>query len=130
MILTHLQWSDGSELRILALHTLKPIAPSKQIVRDKQLRQLAEVVASDPEPTLVMGDFNMTVGDVRWRELRASSQLERPAREVASWPSSLGGFGIGIDQLLGRGIAIGAVQPVRLPGSDHRGITAEIGPGP
>jgi endonuclease/exonuclease/phosphatase (EEP) superfamily protein YafD len=123
----HLQWSDGSTLRIIALHPLHPIYPSWQRERDKELRHLADFVLAEPGPTLVMGDLNTSAGCAAWRELHGSSGLERPAHETASWPSCFGWAGIGIDHLLGRGIAMGPTSPVWLPGSDHRAVTAEVG---
>jgi len=117
-----------SRLRILAWHALSPRSPARQRLRDRQLTHMAELVRSESGPTLLLGDFNLTVGDPEWRVFASASGLMRPVHEAASWPSLLGPGGITIDHLLGRQVAISTVKPVWLLGSDHLGISATCAP--
>lgn len=42
----------------------------------------------------------------------------------ATWPAWLGPFGLAIDHVLVRDVALGRMRSVNLPGSDHRGVIA------
>lgn len=125
IVCADLPW-QGQTLHLLALHTLSPTTPARMHGRNAELVHLASLVRAIDGPVLVMGDFNLTVGDHAWRQLSRSSGLERSAAEVATWPSVFGGAGIGIDHLLGRDLSLSPLRPVWLWGSDHRGIAATV----
>jgi endonuclease/exonuclease/phosphatase (EEP) superfamily protein YafD len=90
---------------------------------------IAALVAADRDtPTLVIGDFNLTVGSSTWSRFRKASRLSRPAgREPASWPWLLGPAGLTIDHILVRGVGADPAISLALPGSDHRGVIARVG---
>ena len=118
---------DGKPLHVIAVHTMSPVTPDKRDERDRQLSDIADLIASLDGPVLLMGDCNLSVASPAWRDLRARSGLRRAAqREPASWPSAFGGFGITIDHVLGRGLALGAQEAFTIPGSDHRGMRGTI----
>jgi len=117
---------QGRALHLICVHTLSPTSPSRLRSRDRELVRLALLVTAQPGPTLIVGDFNLTVGDPSWRVFRAASGLSRPVSESATWPSLFGPFGITIDHVLGKQVAISPVDPIWLFGSDHRGIQAQV----
>jgi len=117
---------QGRSLHLICVHTLSPGSPSRLKNRDHELVRLAELVNAQPGPTLILGDFNLTVGDPSWPVFRNASGVMRPVSESATWPSVFGPFGITIDHVLGKQVAISAVDPIWLAGSDHRGIQARI----
>jgi endonuclease/exonuclease/phosphatase (EEP) superfamily protein YafD len=116
----------GSTVRLLAWHVLSPTTPQRQNVRNRQLAHMATLLAGSHQPTLLMGDFNLTVGDPQWRQFAADSGLLRPIHESASWPSIFGPCGITIDHFLAYQLAVAPVSPVWMFGSDHLGISTRI----
>jgi endonuclease/exonuclease/phosphatase family metal-dependent hydrolase len=118
---------DGRRLRVIAVHTTSPTSPSRQRERARELALIARLATQDDLPTLAMGDFNLSLGDPEWRGFTSASGLLRAAgHEPATWPSPLGPGAIGIDHLLARGCALGPSSAIWLPGSDHRGLTAQL----
>ncbi len=118
---------DGAEVRVLAVHTTSPTKPRRERDRGAELNRIAAWVRKETGPIIVLGDFNLTVGDPAWRDLHAGSALRRPVgREPATWPSPAVGLGITIDHILARGLALGTPLPIWLPGSDHRGLITRV----
>jgi endonuclease/exonuclease/phosphatase (EEP) superfamily protein YafD len=118
---------DGRRVRVIAVHTTSPTSPARERERDRELALIARLVRQDALPALALGDYNLSVGDPEWASFRSASELLRPAaHEPGTWPSPLGPFGIGIDHVLVRGLAIGGERAIWLTGSDHRGLAADI----
>jgi endonuclease/exonuclease/phosphatase (EEP) superfamily protein YafD len=112
-------------LRVFLVHLSPPASVEAWHARDQQLGELARLVSAVGEPTLVMGDFNMTPGDPLWPVLlKAGHLLPGAGAEPASWPSLLGPCGIAIDHVLVRGAGLDGLQAVHLRGCDHRGVRA------
>ena len=51
---------DGHPLRLAALHLLSPMHRDRLKVRNRQLAEIAKILAQRDVPTIVMGDFNCT----------------------------------------------------------------------
>lgn len=121
-----LDLGDGP-LRVVMLHLSRPISAHEWQSRDRELRVLAPLLAQIKEPLVVFGDFNLTLADPMWPVLLAGASLRTAAgHEPASWPDWLGPCGIAIDHILVRGAAIDGLRAFTLPGSDHRGLCAEL----
>jgi endonuclease/exonuclease/phosphatase family metal-dependent hydrolase len=118
----------GAPLRILAVHPKSPVQPRLARERDESLRAIAALVAASPVPTVVLGDFNLTVGSPVWRAFRAESGLRRAeGHACATWPSPLGPFGIGIDHILvSAGLGLETPRALWLVGSDHLAVAATL----
>jgi len=119
---------NGHHLHVIAVHTQSPWNPSNWRERDLQLRDIGALIVDltqrDPAPVLLMGDWNLSVASPAWRTLRATAGLLRvSAHEPATWRSELGPFGITIDHLMTRGLALGPQRAFTIPGSDHRGLS-------
>ena len=117
----------GRPLLLVAVHPFAPESMAHARERNAQCARLAQLVASDPRPVVVAGDFNLTVGNPAWRDLhRAAGLLRWRGAAPATYPSWLGGLGIAIDHVLVRGLELRSLAAVQLPGSDHRGVLAEV----
>jgi len=119
---------DGRRLHVLVVHTQSPWSPSNWRERDLQLRDIGAIVTDlvqkDPAPVLLMGDWNLSVASPAWTDLRANASIQRVSQhEPATWRSELGPFGITIDHLMVRDLALGYQQAFHIPGSDHRGLS-------
>ncbi|CAI9418572.1 endonuclease/exonuclease/phosphatase family protein [Nocardioides sp. T2.26MG-1] len=132
-------WLDGwvvtmGDLVVVATH---PQAPTEPDLWRSDHAALLDVVR-DRHPDLVLGDLNATVDHAPLRAL-ADAGL-RDAAEVANagwqptWPAGRR-WGMlppvpplaGIDHVLvGPRLAVVSVRTVGLPGSDHRGVVAEV----
>ena len=119
---------DGQRLHVMVVHTLSPWNPSNWRERDLQLKDIGalvtDLVQRDPAPVLLMGDWNLSVASPAWTTLRQTAGITRVSQhEPATWRSELGPFGITIDHLMTRGLALGHQQAFTIPGSDHRGLS-------
>jgi endonuclease/exonuclease/phosphatase (EEP) superfamily protein YafD len=125
--------TDSSQaMRILALHTRSPsFHPIRTRQRDNQLSAVTRWVQSTNQPSLVVGDLNISPWSSPFRSLTAQGGLldSRSYRGYfSSWPSPLRMLGIPIDHLLAtREIIIRyrGVDHVFGP-SDHRAISAIV----
>jgi endonuclease/exonuclease/phosphatase (EEP) superfamily protein YafD len=123
---------DGP-LRVFVIHPFSPMTRDSLARRDRQYRTLAKWLAEPRppadlnSPVLVLGDLNLTVAAPLWRAVQAATGLKRaPGAEPATYPSWLGPFGIGIDQILARAAGLEDLRAFGLPGSDHRGLAATV----
>jgi endonuclease/exonuclease/phosphatase (EEP) superfamily protein YafD len=117
----------GKTLHVIAVHTMSPVSPSKLSERNAQLADIGELVAGLNGPVLLLGDCNLTVASSAWRTLRDRSGLLRAAQtEPSTWPDVFGPFGITIDHIVGRDLALGPQASFDIPGSDHRGLRGTI----
>ena len=116
-------------LRVLVLHSWSPMGPTRCAGNRRQLAELAGLAETEPGPLLVLGDLNASPGDPGLRLLRGAGLRPPHGGAVRTWPSHLGPFGIAIDHILARGLALGAAEAIDLPGSDHHAVRARLSPG-
>ncbi|MBA2479700.1 MAG: endonuclease/exonuclease/phosphatase family protein [Planctomycetes bacterium] len=118
---------DGVAVRVLAVHAASPRSQREIIERNRELTRYATLIDQDGMPALVLGDFNITVADPAWPIFCRRSGVRRPpGHEPATWPSVLGPFGITIDHILARDLALDPVVAISLVGSDHRGLATRV----
>lgn len=118
----------GSQ-RVIVLHTWSPTTPEHLAGNARQLAELAGLAETEPGTLLVMGDLNATPGTAGMRLLRATGLRPPHGGEVRTWPSQLGPFGIAIDHVLARGLALGDATAIDLPGSDHHAVRVRVAGG-
>ena len=115
--------------RVIALHTWSPTTPAHIAGNHRQLVELAGLAETEPGPLLVLGDLNSTPGTPGMRLLRSTGLRPPHGGEVRTWPSHLGPFGIAIDHILARGLALGDATAIDLPGSDHHAVRVRVAGG-
>ncbi|HEX2616264.1 MAG TPA: endonuclease/exonuclease/phosphatase family protein, partial [Flavobacteriales bacterium] len=115
-------------VRLLAVHAESPGSYGSFQRRNAQLEQLAGVIGDGEEPTVLLGDLNTVSWDQALRRLCKRSQLvEGQEAGAATWPSAWGLALIPIDHVLvSPGLGVRALQPFHIPGSDHRGLVAQL----
>jgi len=125
----------GGSVRLVAVHPEDPTRQVRSIRRDRQLGTFAALAAASVEPVVVAGDFNCTVGSPAWRPLAAAGLAPSSGFRPGTWPAgfpighvriNLGLAGIRIDHVLARGAVVRAERVFTIPGSDHRGIRADL----
>lgn len=121
--------APGGPIRVLGVHLMPPMSDAAWRRRNAQLDALAALGAGR-EATVVAGDFNLTPYSPFF-----TGFLERAALGDAfagrgleiSWPSSAPWLGIKIDHMLiSEHLTVAAPRRVRLPGSDHYAIIADL----
>jgi endonuclease/exonuclease/phosphatase (EEP) superfamily protein YafD len=119
---------DGP-LRVLVLHPAPPVGSSGFANRNAVLKQASQIASFATEPVLLMGDLNCSPASPAWRRLLRDAALH-PSQSIArSWPAPIAATGIAIDHILtSEGLALSAITPLRLPGSDHMAISALVAP--
>ncbi|MCB0771655.1 MAG: endonuclease/exonuclease/phosphatase family protein [Flavobacteriales bacterium] len=120
--------SDGRPIRFISIHATSPISYGHFQRRNRQLEGLAQHVAGCAIPTVVVGDLNTVPWDEAYERLCAEAGLHAPSAPVQrTWPS-LGHIAlIPLDHLLlSTGASARSIDTFTIPGSDHRGLLAEV----
>jgi endonuclease/exonuclease/phosphatase (EEP) superfamily protein YafD len=120
----------GRPVTVLAAHLVAPRSPSEEGVRDGQLRTLGRWARGHVGPEIVLGDMNATPWSSAIADLEEAAELRNSAQGFgfqATWPASLGSFGVPIDQLL-HSAELTVVDRDVGPsfGSDHRSLWATV----
>ena len=119
---------DGEPLRLLAVHATSPISYAHFQRRNRQLDHLAHYVAQSDTATMVIGDLNTVPWDSAFERFCSQAGLRPTAGvEQRTWPS-IGPLAlIPLDHLLvSQAISASSIVTFHIPGSDHRGLLAEI----
>lgn len=119
--------TPSGALRVFVVHLASPKRPERAAMRGRQLARLAELVRDSPEPVLIAGDFNLSAAAPAWKAFSAQTEMLRPpGGGPATWPTWLGPFGIDLDHIAGRGVALAPLETVAIPGSDHRALRTRV----
>lgn len=115
-------------VRVLSVHTASPISYGHFQRRNAQLELVAGRVAALDTPTVVVGDLNTVHWDRAFGRFCARSGLLSTAgTEQRTWPSVGPLALIPLDHLLvSAGVAPVSIRTFEVPGSDHRGLLAEL----
>ncbi|MBK8226650.1 MAG: endonuclease/exonuclease/phosphatase family protein [Flavobacteriales bacterium] len=120
--------ADGRRVRLLIAHATSPGSPGQFARRNAQLGALADRIARSALPSVLIGDLNTVHWDDAYRRLCADSGL-RPLNHprMATWPSIGPLAFIPLDHALVRGpIRASTIHSFEIPGSDHRGLLADL----
>ncbi|MBX2886448.1 MAG: endonuclease/exonuclease/phosphatase family protein [Granulosicoccus sp.] len=122
--------SQHSTLTLIGIHPWAPIAPEMHQLRTIQLRELGSAVKDIHQPLVVAGDFNITPWSKDFRSLLTVGQLadSRVGFGIqGTWPSCLPLLSIPIDHILtSPGLSVKDRRVVRIEGSDHCGVMADL----
>jgi endonuclease/exonuclease/phosphatase (EEP) superfamily protein YafD len=118
---------DGP-LRILSVHATSPINYDHFRQRNTLLKHLAADIGVRDMPTVLVGDLNTVHWDRAYRSFRTRSGL-LPVNSpgMRTWPS-IGPIAlIPLDHLMiSPGLGASELRRFIIPGSDHRGLVADI----
>ncbi len=115
-------------VRLLAVHATSPISYHHFRKRNEQLSRLGEYLAQNDTATILVGDLNTVPWDRAFmRFCSRSGLLSTTPIMQRTWPS-LGPLAvIPIDHVLvSRGIRPVALSTLRVTGSDHRALIADL----
>lgn len=119
----------GDEVvRVLAIHATSPISYGHFRQRNSQLEIVARLVAAEGLPTVVIGDLNTVHWDRAYTRFCANSGLSpTTSTDQRTWPSVGPLALIPLDHLLvSKGLVTASVSSFEVPGSDHRGLLADL----
>ena len=121
--------APGGTIRVVAIHTVPPVSDLGRRTWADSLREIGDVAAASPLPTIIVGDFNASRWHPPFRDL-----LDRGWNDAHEWLGK--GFSVSwmangetvpmmvrLDHaLFGDGVVPTAIHEVDIPGSDHRGF--------
>lgn len=120
---------ENQRLKIIGLHPPVPLLPHLAAIRDWHFEIVADLVKASPDPTIVIGDFNVTLWSAPLRKLFAQIDL----RDHARWPELTYAAifprptRIPIDHMLvSPGLRIAEMRKSEPLGSDHFPIVARV----
>ena len=120
----------GRSIDVVAVHTMQPLAGVAVLRRQHQ--ELADIARGTTGPLVLAGDFNATTQHRPFRELLDTrvrdSHVLRGRGLARTWPVELGvpTFALLDHVLISEELSAQRVEEVHLPGSDHRGVRADL----
>jgi endonuclease/exonuclease/phosphatase (EEP) superfamily protein YafD len=121
---------DGRPVELVAVHTIQPLADLGTLRR--QLAELHTLADRHPGPLVLAGDFNATPQHRGFRNLLSGgltdSHIDGGRGLARTWPANLPvpPFALLDHVLVSPELVTRDVDELRLPGSDHRGVRAEL----
>lgn len=119
-----------AQINVIGVHVRAPMSPASAQQRNRQMADLAQFVQAQPEPTLLLGDFNITPWSPVFKDFLAEGGLKDGRMGhglAATWPTHLPVLGIPIDHAVASaGIAIHNFQRGPHLGSDHYPIIVDF----
>jgi endonuclease/exonuclease/phosphatase (EEP) superfamily protein YafD len=108
---------------LFGVHLASPTGKYRTDTRNKQLASLAEEIQSNNQPTVVVGDFNITPWSPYFEEFIQKTRLRDARKGIGVYPTWLAQFpplAIPIDHgLTSNGIKVGSFSLGNSFGSDH-----------
>lgn len=124
--------APGGPVRVVVVHPAPAVDLPDLRAWRADLRAIGDVATSPGPPTVVVGDFNAARWHPDFRQLLDRGFVDAHEQDgdgwTTSWPMGrrLPPF-VRLDHaLLGHGLATTAVEPLVIPGSDHRGFVVDV----
>ena len=138
VVSVQVQHPDGLHIRVIAAHPPNPLLPSLGSARQQVLQYIRNEVQvsgrEKPIPTILAADLNLTPGAYEFRRLHAAGWRQSKQYLPHTWlePQILSFlrpfFGLRIDHVLVHsGLALGPVETLPIPGSDHTALFVRVG---
>ncbi len=124
--LARIQWPrpDGTMLNLVGLHLFKPWFFG---ITESEKWDMLSVLEDLDSPLVLAGDLNAAPWSATVRDLTDRCALRGPRWPVPTWPKAAGRYGLPIDHVLGRGVALRTIAPWGGHlGSNHFGLLASI----
>ena len=123
--------TEKGEVLVKAVHPMPPTSP---LTWHKELKNLdaalADLVATDPRPVIVAGDFNATEDHTVFRPLTdtlVDAHRAAGAGWVRTWPQGMAIPAFAhIDHVLTHGLDVVDAGSFELPGTDHSAVWARL----
>ena len=120
----------GRKVRIVSVHPKTPIEPSWFASRNKRLSGAFAAAATGNTPTILAGDFNISVFSPVYQALVEQTGLLASRKGFGILPTHHNGHGplmIPIDHILtNRGFRTTSFRTKDIPGSDHKAVIADL----
>jgi endonuclease/exonuclease/phosphatase (EEP) superfamily protein YafD len=124
---------DGWSLTLAAVHVIAPVR-RRTLAWERELGLIASALASGDGLQVVAGDFNASRDHRPFRDLLAAGLVDcadaarRRTWPGFTWPAQRGLPIMRLDHVLVTrpGVTVRAAEMIRVPGTDHRGVLAEI----
>jgi endonuclease/exonuclease/phosphatase (EEP) superfamily protein YafD len=117
----------GDPVRVLVVHATSPTDRDDLRRRNRQLDQLAQRVGAVRLPTVLVGDLNTVHWDAAYARLCRRSGLITVDGGLCTWPALGPAALMPLDHVLASAdIRPGEVRSFHVPGSDHRGLLADL----
>jgi endonuclease/exonuclease/phosphatase (EEP) superfamily protein YafD len=119
---------NGHPFRLISVHATSPTSYGHFRRRNAQLRELADRLNNDSITTIVVGDMNAVHWDKAYRRFHQSTGLRVvTGTGLRTWPSWGPMALIPLDHVfISRELSVAGVQRFKIPGSDHKGLIADI----
>jgi len=128
-LLTATVVADGQRLTLIAVHFMPPLDAEAFEVNRQQREVLEAAVADMDGPVMVAGDFNATTLSPTFARLLFGTDLRIASTSRMMSPTyyAYGRLGVRIDHVLVRNLDVVSDEVFTLTGSDHRGLSVEVG---
>lgn len=115
-------------IRLITVHATSPVSYDHFRQRNEQFETLAQHLVSSDTATIVVGDLNTVPWDKAYQRFCHRTGLcSTTPLQQRTWPSIGPLAFIPLDHvLISNGLSIRSLTTVHVPGSDHRGLLAEI----
>jgi endonuclease/exonuclease/phosphatase (EEP) superfamily protein YafD len=121
---------EGTRVLLLGSHPLPPGSAENARLRNEQLEALAEFVAAQTGPLILVGDLNTTPWSSSFRSFVRKSRLVDSGRGFGyqtTWPAGFGFLGIQLDHCLTtRDFRVVDRKKGPVIGSDHQPLLVEL----
>ncbi|GAB3509266.1 hypothetical protein GCM10027341_46060 [Spirosoma knui] len=124
---------QGREVALLTVHPRTPVLPSWFRERNAQLRYAADATRQKSMPTVLIGDFNISVFSPVYQDVFESPtqpvtlQSARKVRTQPTWPQFFPPMMIPIDHaFVNVGFYPQVLRTLNNPGSDHKALVVDL----
>ncbi|MFD2573766.1 endonuclease/exonuclease/phosphatase family protein [Spirosoma soli] len=124
------------DVALVTVHPRTPILPSWFRERNAQLAHVANATRQSPLPTVLIGDFNISVFSPIYKDIfetndneqKASLKSARSVLTQPTWPRFIPPMMIPIDHaFVNSGFYTQSFQTLEHPGSDHKAVVVDLG---
>lgn len=119
-----------TSVRLIGIHALPPASSDAFHLRNQVMGRAAQIASEEELSVILMGDLNSTMWSSSFKSFLAQSGLVdlRVGRGIfPTWPNVLGFTAIPLDHILAsKDLSVTALESVKVPGSDHFGMSARV----
>jgi endonuclease/exonuclease/phosphatase (EEP) superfamily protein YafD len=123
-LIARLSIAGADDPWLVVLHPRDPLIPADLAARDRYFAEIAEAITRLDGPVIIAGDFNATPYTPAFQALLKVTRTTTFTDFPATFPATMGPFGIPIDHVLVGGIRLADLRALPSIGSDHRPLKA------